>query len=64
MTTRILCWLDRTVTLWQTRLVWRMPRWVIRWAVVRAYAQAGANSPKKNYADLTYNDVYQAVETL
>lgn len=49
----------------QMFVAWRCPRWLVRWTVVRAFAQAtSGDNGDKHPDEVTYGDVYDAIKTL
>lgn len=44
----------------QMAIAWRLPRWLMKWAVVRAYAGAWEKAGDKTPDELTYGEVYEA----
>ena len=46
----------------QMAVAWKLPRWLVRWAVVRAYARATTTEPTKTPDELTYREVYAGAE--
>ena len=44
----------------QTFVAWRLPHWLVRWALVRAYSKAWADAGNKTPDDLTYREVWDA----
>lgn len=47
----------------QMAVVWKMPRWVIRWALVRAHAQASAIVPTQECPTITVHQAAQRWDT-
>lgn len=56
--------IGRTNERLQRMIAWRVPRWLVRWAVVRTYASAWADAGNKTPDELTYSEVYAAIERL
>ena len=54
--------LNKRVEKFQMWVAWRLPDWLMKWAVVRAFAAVttGENSGK-HPDEITYRDVYDAV---
>ena len=42
----------------QRAVVWRAPRWFVKWAVIRAYSNAWHDAGDKTPDELTYREVY------
>jgi len=45
----------------QTFIVWHLPKWIIYWAVVRAYANASHVYPTKTPDEITLNEVLKEI---
>lgn len=43
-------------------VVWHLPRWVIRWATVRAYVKAWEDAGTREPDELTYDEVAKAAD--
>lgn len=48
----------------QMWVAWHSPRWLVRWTVVRAFAQASRFAGDKHPDEIGYNAVAKAVDTL
>jgi hypothetical protein len=46
----------------QMCVAWRLPRWLLYWAVIRAYSNAWEKAGNKTPDELTYNEVANAAK--
>ena len=48
----------------QMFIAWHLPKWLVRWTVVRAFAKATTYAGDRHPDEIGYNDVCKAVEHL
>lgn len=59
---RVRYWADKRTCQFQMWAAWRLPNWLVRWAVVRAYATATTVCGDRTPDELTYREVYDGAE--
>lgn len=60
----IRCFLRRYSERAQMFVAWHTPRWLVKWIVVRAFAQATTIEPNAHPDEVGYSQVCKAVDTL
>lgn len=59
-----LIWGVARINDWAQRwIAWHSPRWLIRWAVIRAYSKAWGDAGNKTPDELTFTEVVNAAGT-